>query len=272
MQLNGIITLLTDFGIEDEYVGAMKGVILGIAPHARLVDITHQVAPQAIGEASYLLGAAYPYFPPGTVHIAVVDPGVGGERRAIAVATPAAVFLGPDNGLLAPVLQAEREQWGERAEVRELSNRSLWRAAVSSTFHGRDVFAPTAAHLLNGAPLADLGSVLEEVHPSTVQPPRSDVHGALHGEIVHVDRFGNCISNITRRHLKDAGLSGALRVEIAGQHVAGLYTTYSAAPVGIPIALIGSSGHLELAVREGQASRALTVVTGTRLRVAAASG
>ncbi|HSH81779.1 MAG TPA: SAM-dependent chlorinase/fluorinase [Herpetosiphonaceae bacterium] len=272
MKPNGIITLLTDFGLQDEYVGAMKGVILGIAPHARLVDITHQVAPQAIGEASYLLGAAYPYFPPGTVHIAVVDPGVGSERRAIALTTPAAVFLGPDNGLLAPVLEAEREQWGERAEVRELSNRSLWRSEVSRTFHGRDIFAPTAAHLLNDVPLAGLGNVLVDVHPSAVQPPQPDGLGVLHGEIVHVDRFGNCISNITRRHLRDAGLSGALRVEIAGQRVAGLYATYSAAAVGIPIALIGSSGHLELAVRDGQASRALEVLMGARLCVTAASG
>ncbi len=271
MRPNGIITLLTDFGLQDEYVAAMKGVILGIAPHAHLVDITHQVAPQAIGEASYLLAAAYPYFPPGTIHIAVVDPGVGGDRRAIAVATPAAVFLGPDNGLLAPVLEAERERWGEPVEVRELANRSLWRTEVSQTFHGRDVFAPTAAHLLNGAPFASLGNVLVDMVPSAVQPPRAD-SGGLAGEIVHVDRFGNCVTSITRRHLQEAGLGSALRVEIAGRSVDGLYQTYSAAPPGMPIALLGSNAHLELAVRDGSAARELQIGLGERLRVAPASG
>ncbi len=139
MRPNGIITLLTDFGVEDEYVAVMKGVILGIAPQARFVDITHAVSPQAIGEGAYLLQSAWPYFPVGTVHISVVDPGVGTDRRAIAVATPRAVFLGPDNGLLAPLIEDGRDQWGDSVQVIGLGERSFWLPEISNTFHGRDI-------------------------------------------------------------------------------------------------------------------------------------
>ena len=272
MRPNGIVTLLTDFGVEDEYVAVMKGVILGIAPRARFVDITHAISPQAIPEGAYVLQSAWRYFPAGTIHVAVVDPGVGTGRRAIAVAMPEAVFLGPDNGLLAPVLEDGRDQWGNSVEAVELDERSFWLPEISSTFHGRDIFAPVAAHLLNGVPLGELGRRASAIQPAAVPSPRRDAEGALLGEIVHVDHFGNCISNITRRHLHDAGLTTDLHVEIAGRRVHGLLPTYSAGPADTPIALIGSAGRLEVAVRDGSASQALGIAARDSLRVRSASG
>lgn len=262
-----VITLLTDFGLQDGYVAAMKGVILRIAPHARLVDFTHDVAPQAIGEASFLLQAGYSYFPAGTVHLVVVDPGVGSERRAMAVATPEAFFVAPDNGVLAPVIEEARKEFGDQVEMVQLSEPRYWLPQISATFHGRDIFAPVAAHLLNGVPLRSLGPPLDAFEPGTLEPPRVGPEGTIYGQIVHVDRFGNCITNITARHLQEGGIDDQLTVEVAGRQVRGLYRTYSAGPIGVPIALISSSGHLELALPHGHASRALGVVAGDRLRV-----
>ncbi len=265
MQSNGIITLLTDFGLRDGYVAIMKGVILGIAPRARLVDIAHEVTPQTIGEASYVLQAAYRYFPQGTVHLVVVDPGVGGARRAIVVATPLAFFVAPDNGVLAPVVDEARHQ-GD-VQIVELTEPRFWLPAVSATFHGRDIFAPVAAHLLCGVGLRALGRPLDQIAPSVVAEARFDGQGALEGQILHVDRFGNCITNVTLSRLRDCGIEGKLLVEIAGERVPGLYRTYSLGPVGIPMALIGSSGHLEVAIPNGSAAKALGVTAGDRLRV-----
>lgn len=267
MQPNGIITLLTDFGSCDGYVAIMKGVILGIAPHAHFVDITHDVTPQAIGEASYILRSSYCYFPPGTLHLVVVDPGVGGERRAIALGTPDAIFVGPDNGVLAPVADEYRAQ-GAALQIVELTERRFWRPEVSATFHGRDIFAPVAAYLLAGQPLQTVGTPLSDLRPSVVEQPRAGDGGIVEGRILHVDRFGNCITNITARHLEAYGAEMSVVVEIAGERVPGLYRTYSLGPVGVPMALVGSSGHLEVAVYNGNAAKSLGVTTGDRLRLA----
>jgi hypothetical protein len=269
MQPNGIITLLTDFGLKDSYVAVMKGVILGIAPAARLIDITHDVAPQAVGEAAYLLQTGYRYFPPGTIHLCVVDPGVGSERRAIAVETPDAIFVGPDNGVLAPVLEDTRRRFGAAVEAVELGEPRFWLSDVSRTFHGRDIFAPVAAHLLSGVPLRDFGPRVSTIAPCVVPDPAIDYRGGLRGEIVHVDRFGNCIINITLEHLRQHGIGEQLVVEISDQRLQGLIETYSRATVGMPFVLVGSSGHLEIAVRNGNASRTLGVVAGDRVRVLA---
>ena len=271
MQPNGIITLLTDFGLRDGYVAIMKGVILGIAPEARLIDFAHDVAPQAVGEAAYLLQTGYRYFPPGTIHVVVVDPGVGSERRAIAVRTPEAFFVGPDNGVLAGIVHDAQREHGAEVEVVELREPRFWRSTVSRTFHGRDIFAPVAAHLLTGVPLGSLGPALHVVTPCSVEEPLLDYRGALRGEIVHVDRFGNCITNITTEHLRLHGIGEQLVVEIADQRLQGLLETYSVATVGMPFALIGSSDHLELAVRNGSAARTLGVVAGDRVRVSSGS-
>lgn len=269
MQPNGIITLLTDFGLKDSYVAIMKGVMLGIAPTARLIDVTHDVAPQAVGEAAYLLQTGYRYFPAGTIHLVVVDPGVGSERRAIAVATPDAIFVGPDNGVLAPVIDDTRRKYGSAVEIVELCESRYWRPEVSRTFHGRDIFAPVAAHLASGVSLHELGPRVEQVTPSVVQKPAIDYRGCLCGEIVHVDRFGNCITNITTEHLQQHGIGEKLVVEISDQRLTGLVETYASATIGMPFALIGSGERLELAIRNGNASRALGVVAGDRVRIVA---
>ena len=267
MQPRRIITLLTDFGLYDGYVAIMKGVILGIAPQALLVDITHDVPPQAVGEAAYLIQASYRYFPAGTVNLVVVDPGVGSERRAIAVETPEVCFVGPDNGVLAPVIEEGRGQYGDRVKLVQLSDPRFWLPEISATFHGRDIFAPVAAHLLNGVPLSSLGPPIQSFQPGLIQSPRAGEDGAVHGQIVHVDRFGNCITNVTTQHLAEYSLRDRLLIEVGGQQVRGLYRTYSAGPMGIPLALIGSNGHLELAIRNGHAARSLGVAAGDYLTV-----
>ena len=272
MQPNGIITLLTDFGLKDGYVAIMKGVILGIAPAAQLVDITHEVAPQAVGEAAYLLQSSYRYFPPGTLHLVVVDPGVGAERKALALATPRAFFVGPDNGVFAGIVDETRREYGGGVEIVELQEPRFWRSNVSRTFHGRDIFAPVAAHLLQGVPLRELGTAVDTVTPCSVKDPQVDYRGGLRGEIVHVDRFGNCITNITVEHLRRHGIGGQLVVEIADQRLEGLIETYAMASFGMPFALIGSGSHLELAVRNSNAARALGVVAGDCVRVVTATG
>lgn len=263
---SGVITLLTDFGLHDAYVAIMKGVILGIAPHARLIDVTHEVAPQGVAEAAYLLQTGYKYFPRGTIHLVVVDPGVGSERRGLAIATSDYYFVGPDNGLFAPLVEAARSN-DEPVAIVELGEPRYWLPKVSHTFHGRDIFAPVAAHLIAGAPFNELGQPLATIEPSTVQPPRRDAQGLLHGELLHVDRFGNCLTNIAASTLHANGLGERLYVDIAGERLPGLYQTYSEAPVGMPVVLLSSSGRLELAIRNGNAAQALGVIAGDRVKV-----
>ncbi len=192
-----IVTLLTDFGLEDEYVGVMKGVILSIAPQVRLVDLTHSVPPQDVRRAALILMNAAPYFPPDTVHLAVVDPGVGTERRPIAVRTGRGTFVGPDNGLFSFVL-AEMETW-TAVELREPAYRL---PLVSTTFHGRDIFAPAAAHLASGVPVEALGPVVNNL--ATLPLPRLEIgESSLEGEILYADRFGNLVTSIGRFYRMD---------------------------------------------------------------------
>ncbi|MCS7179403.1 MAG: SAM-dependent chlorinase/fluorinase [Anaerolineae bacterium] len=269
-----ILTLLTDFGTEDEYVGVMKGVILSIAPVVRLVDLCHQIPPQDIRRAALLLSNAVPYFPPDTVHLAVVDPGVGTERRALAIRTPAGTFVGPDNGLFSWVL-AEIPEW-TAVEIREPAYRL---PRVSSTFHGRDVFAPAAAYLAMGLPLERLGPRVED--PVMLPPPRLEIRErALEGEVLYADRFGNLVTSIGRLFRERDRLTlfpafrpsgptparvfpaSAARVILAGREVHGIRRTYGEVAVGELLALIGSSGFLEIALRQGSAATTLGVVPG----------
>jgi S-adenosylmethionine hydrolase len=268
MRPSGIITLTTDFGLTDSYVGSMKGVALGIAPDVRLVDITHAIEPQNIQQAAYILQTFYRYFPPGTVHVIIVDPGVGSQRRAIAVETPEAIFVAPDNGILAEVWRDARARWGlEACTAVELTERRFWRGKVSRTFHGRDIFAPVAAHLATGVPLPALGARLAAIDESALDRPLRGRDAELVGRIVHIDHFGNCITNITAHDLEQAGKGAALVVEISGRRISGLHQTYADAPPGALIALIGSSDQLELAVRNGNAAQALGVGPGDTVRV-----
>jgi S-adenosylmethionine hydrolase len=270
MRPNGVITLTTDFGLADSYVGTMKGVIVNIAPEARIVDITHDISPQDTHQAAYIVQTFYTYFPAGTVHLVVVDPGVGSDRRAIALGTPEAIFVAPDNGVLTYVWRDALAKWGpEACEVVELAEPRFWLPRVSSTFHGRDIFAPTVAHLARGASLYSLGPRLPRLTEADLEQPTAGRTGGLVGRIIHVDHFGNCITNITSQHLEQAGMNGHIVVRIIDQHIEGLRRTFSDVPVGALIALIGSNDHLELAVRNGSAAQTLGVSIGDTVRVSA---
>lgn len=188
-----LITLTTDFGTRDAYVAAMKGVLLSLAPQARLVDITHEIRPQDVMEAAFVLREAVPYFPPGTIHLVVVDPGVGTARRAVALRHGAHWFVGPDNGLFTLVLGTERPD-----ELVELNRPEFWRTPTpSQTFHGRDIFAPAAGHLAAGRSLQEIGTPLEQLTTLRWMEPSAS-NESIHGWVVHVDRFGNCITNVSR--------------------------------------------------------------------------
>jgi S-adenosylmethionine hydrolase len=257
---NGIVTLLTDFGTSDAYVGIMKGVVLGIHPRAQLVDITHAVPPQAVRLGALLLRSAVDYFPDGTVHLAVVDPGVGSARDPVVVVTARAVLVGPDNGLLTPSAAA----LGVRA-VHRLEREKFFRRPVSHTFHGRDIFAPVAASLAAGTPPASFGSQRPALQPLDLPEPRI-ADGTVQGEVVYVDRFGNLITNIGATTVH-AFRPQRLSVRIADTMISPLASSYAAAAPGAPLALIGSWGMLEVAVRDGNAAEQLRAGIATRVTV-----
>ena len=261
-----IITLTTDFGLQDHYVAAMKGAILAVNPAARLVDVSHAIRPQAIEQAVFVLAAAWPYFPPGAIHVAVVDPAVGTERRALALRTATATFVGPDNGLLSAALPDDvRAAAGDSpALVRlppgcravYLTNERYFRLPVSSTFHGRDIFAPVAGHLSLGAPLEDLGEPVERI---TALPPfraRRQPDGSLRGRVLHIDTFGNLITDVRVEDLRSRNAV----MEVAGRTVEGVSTTYE--PGADLRAVTGSSGYLEIAAPGGSAAALLKAALG----------
>ena len=268
MRPNGIITLTTDFGLADSYVGTIKGVILGIAPDARIVDITHDINPQNTHQAAYIIQTFPGYFPPGAIHMVIIDPTVGSERRAIAFGTPDAIFVAPDNGVLTYVWRAALERWGpEACRVVELAEPRFWLPHVSSTFHGRDIFAPAVAHLARGAALDALGPRLPRLLEADLEQPANGRTGGMVGRIIHVDHFGNCITNITPQHLEQYGMGDQIVVQIIDQRISGLSQTFSDVPVGALATLIGSTERLELAVRNGSAAQTLGVGIGDIVRV-----
>lgn len=261
MDLHRIITLTTDFGEQDPYVGAMKGVILSIAPDVIVVDITHHVPPQNVREGAYILSSAVPYFPKGSIHVAVIDPGVGTERRPLAVRTERAYYVVPDNGLLTPVLQQEPV-----LEAVHLTNATYWLPHVSHTFHGRDIFAPVAAYLARGVPLNALGTPVapEDLVRLEWTAPRALPDGTVEGMVVHVDHFGNIVTNIPADML--SGPADAWEFEIKGRRVRGLRGAYAEVGIGEPLALIGSNQTLEFSVREGSAAALWGVQVGEVVR------
>jgi len=257
----GIITLTTDFGERDPYVGMMKGVILSINTRARIVDISHGISAGSILEGSTIIKEAYRYFPPGTVHVGVIDPGVGGERRPIAVASKGHFFVGPDNGLFWPVLAED-----PLADVIHLTEKQYWMDAVSSTFHGRDIFAPVAARLSEGIDLNLMGQKIDD--PVTLAYPLvKREQDLLAGEVMRVDHFGNLITNITAEDLAEFLSSEGLNVAIGGMVLKGIHTTYDDVSAGEPLALIGSSGVLEIAVNRGSAREELGNACGIGAKV-----
>jgi len=256
-----IITLVSDFGTRDAYVGVLHGVILGIHPGATVVDICHDIPAQDVRSAAFVLSTAYPYFPRGTVHVVIVDPGVGTQRRAIAMRTAEAIFVAPDNGVLSYVLARQSV-----LETVHLTQAHYWLAPLSETFHGRDLFAPVAAHLALGTPLHEMGPAIEDAVQFPIPTPLVHGDGSIEGEVLHVDHFGNLITNVPHS-LLPAGQT--VRVRVAGHAVAGPYGTYALAVEGECLALVGSHGYLEIAARNGSAAAVLNLTRGAKVWVAA---
>jgi len=263
--MGAVITLTTDFGTSDAYVAAMKGRILGLAPGCRLVDITHHVPPGNVMRGALAVRDAALYFPEGTIHLVVVDPGVGTARRAMAVQTERLAAVGPDNGVLSLLWSRS-----ERARLVELDPAAVAPGPVSATFHGRDLFAPAAALLAAGLAIQRLGPPLSDPLRMQLPEPRWASGGAcLVGEVLYADRFGNLITNIRADQLP--GLPEDLIVEIGDRQLHGLVRSYGQGRSGL-VALLGSTGLLEVAVRDGSAKAALGVGYGARVKVRAADG
>ena len=254
-----IVTFTSDFGHQDWFVGVVHGVMLGIAPEAHVVDLNHSISAGDIERAAFVLEAAAGDFPPGTVHLAVVDPGVGTARQALAVRANGQYFVGPDNGLLDWALGLED------AIAHLLTEPGFFRRPVSRTFHGRDVFAPVAAHLANGTPIEALGPRAHD--PIRLERPVPTLHGGeLHGRIVFVDRFGNALTDLTAARIAEA--FGAvvpghtLEVQLFQRRIRGLAQSYGDAVVGTLVAVLGSSGRLEIAQVGGDAAERLGIGEG----------
>lgn len=264
------IVLTTDFGASDPYVGVMKGVILTINPQATIVDLTHQIQPQNLQQASFILGTSHRFFPTGAIHVVVVDPGVGTDRRALLVDTPAARFLAPDNGVLSHVLEeyleAPAAETGRVAvppgcAVCELTNPEYWLHQVSNTFHGRDMFAPVAAHLSLGVAPKELGQPVADLVWLPLRQSQREGR-RIRGEVIIADHFGNLITNIPAEWLAKAK---GVRVEVKGRVIPRISRTFhddSNQPEEDLLALIGSHGYLEIAIRDGSAALALSAAVG----------
>ena len=253
-----VITLTTDFGTRDWFVGSMKGVIARIAPTARIIDLTHCLTQGDVRGGAFALGASWRFFPKGTVHVVVVDPGVGSRRKAIAVQTASAMFVAPDNGVLSWALAKEKV-----AAIHALENKAYFLQPVSRTFHGRDVFAPVAAHISRGVPIKKLGPVLKEIVRLDWPEARAQ-RGAVTGEVVYIDHFGNAITNLGSGLL--SGIEQAVCEVYAKQRrLCPLKACYQAATPRSPVAVVGSSGFLEIAVNGGSAEKVLGIRIGTRV-------
>ena len=260
-----IITLLTDFGVQDEYVGVLKGAILSADPLAVIVDLCHAVGPQDARQAAWLLRASYCFFPEGSIHMCVVDPGVGTDRKIIAAQCRGHLFLAPDNGLLRPVLDD-----CATPVIHQVENRSLFRHPVSRTFHGRDIFAPVAAHLSRGLPIRQLGRTLEvkalNILDVTGNPKVSG--DSIQGTVVSIDRFGNLITNIAERDIAAFG-SVSVVIRLQDHRIVGLSETYAGHAASEPIAIIGSRKCLEIAMNCDSAADRLNVSKGASVLVSA---
>ena len=281
--MSSIITLTTDFGYDDAYVGAVKGAILNINPEASIVDVSHSIRRQDILQAAFILDAAYRYFPKQTVHLAIVDPGVGSERRGIILKTPSAIFVAPDNGILTYIIddvfpnvvaqftgQSLVNQpiteivFKKGLEAAAITDPRFWRHPVSPTFHGRDIFAPVAAGLSLGISPYEFGERISSLHVFPIAKPSLDPDGNLVGQVLHVDRFGNLITNIRTSNLPGKDVM----IEVAGQRIQGI-SEYYAQKEGV-MAVVGSSGYLEISLREGNACDFLGTAVGDEIRVISA--
>ncbi|MBT8355585.1 MAG: SAM-dependent chlorinase/fluorinase [Desulfofustis sp.] len=257
------IILTTDFGLSDEYVGVLKGVILSINPHATIIDLSHGIPPQATGRAAEVLCKNYRYFPAGSIHVCVVDPGVGTERRIVVVRGCNQFFIGPDNGVFSRILETD-----QAAEVYELTNSDWFLEDISTTFHGRDIMAPAAARLSLGASINEVGPLIstDSCVTTTTTPPLVSETG-IRGEISAIDRFGNLITNIEEGILIDFGLSPRFAIRIKSQLLQLHQGSYGHLPDNQPAAIINSSSMLEICVKNGNAAAILEVGIGERVVV-----
>jgi len=265
-----VITLTTDFGTGDAYVASMKGVILTINPKAVIVDICHSIEPQNVLQAAFVLSTAYHYFPEATIHLAVVDPGVGSQRKAIILKTPKTFFLAPDNGILsyiidefdqAPAANPEPRKLNSKLEAFAITNPDFWHQPISTTFHGRDIFAPVAAHLSLGVPLHKFGDSLSHAYVFPIPRPFRDNQGNFIGRVLHIDNFGNLISNIRNSDLP----AEKVTIAISEQQIHGISKFY-AEKEGLA-AVMGSSGYLEISLKNGSAAAFLGTKVGDEIRI-----
>ena len=256
-----VITLMTDFGTSDHYVGVMKGVILNINPQVEIVDITHTIPPQDVSGAAFLIDSAYRYFPTGTIHVIVVDPGVGSERRAIVCQTETAYFVCPDNGILTHILHNEKHVHAVAVE-----NSAYFLPQVSNTFHGRDIFAPVAAHLSCGVPIDKLGSPVAP--PAQLPLPTPQVTDkAIIGQVIWIDSFGNLVTNISHEILESLEGESGVIIHAGSAKINHLNQSYTESAVGEPLAIIGSFNRLEISINQGNAAQVLGLKRGDAITV-----
>ncbi len=261
------ISILTDFGLRDGYVGVMKGVIWKICPDAQIADITHYIPPQNIRQGAIALLRTTRYFPKGTIHIAVVDPGVGTHRKPMAAEVDGHYYVGPDNGLFSLVI-SDAEERGATCRFFALDKPEFWLPEISRVFHGRDIFAPAAAHLASGVPLEKLGTPFTDPARLSNPEPRRQSSGWL-GEVVTIDNFGNIATNIGSKHLQG---NENFTVKIAGQTINGLIHTFEDRPDGELAAMIGTDDDLIVAVVKGNAAEKFNIKPGDLVEVQAATG
>ncbi len=263
--MTGIITLLTDFGVSDEYTGVMKGVILSICPSAVIIDITHDIDPQDLKGAAYMIESSYEYFPEGTVHVAVVDPGVGTRRAVLAAGINGHIMLAPDNGILTLVMEQ-----GHVDFIKKVENSDYFLKSISQTFHGRDIFAPVAAHIAKGLDMKKLGPDmdLEGTVRLDIQKPYISKENEIIGNIVSIDHFGNLVTNIDIKFLETFGADYEKRVVtyVDRHKISGLSASYESAGQNSPLVIAGSRGYLEIAVNCGSAADLFNLAGGSLVR------
>ena len=258
-----IITLTTDFGEKDGYVAALKGTILSIVDHVRLIDISHEIAPHDIMEGAYVLGRTAATFPPGTIHLVVVDPEYGSERRPVALRFGGHVFVGPNNGLFSLVLGGVRPEL-----LVELTNRAFWRGGIDgpTRFNALDILAPAAGHLAAGVALSNMGQTIETLHPMHWALPITDQEG-IQGWVVHIDRFGNCITNIHRHTFRQFQGTRTFKCYVGNSVLLGHERAYGAAETGDPVVIFNSDDILEIAINRGNASTLLDIAKGAPVNI-----
>jgi S-adenosylmethionine hydrolase len=251
-----VVTLTTELGLTDWFVGVIKGVLFGLNPRVQIVDISHAIAPGDIRSGAFALASSYASFPRRTIHVAVVDPGVGGPRRAIAVEAGKYIFIGPDNGVLSLAIGQEKIQ-----SMHWLEESRYFRGAISNTFHGRDIFAPVAGHISRGVPLSRLGPTAQELLKLSWPEPRGD-RNTIHGQVIYLDHFGNAITNI-RWELIESWPAQQIQIMAGRRRISEVSKAYQEVDAGSPVVVINSSGLLEIAVNRGNAAKALGLKIGS---------